>query len=83
MKMGGGEMENFFVGFFTVLQVLGIFLIIPIIIASIIICLVLIPGIIKRRIAGSIMERIENLVCSIDSDCPEGYLCISGKCVPQ
>jgi hypothetical protein len=21
--------------------------------------------------------------CAIDTDCPEGYICISGRCVPQ
>ena len=76
-------MENFFVGFFTVLQVLGIFFVIPLIVAFLIITLALILGKIKGIITGSIKESIEVLVCSIDADCPEGYLCIGGKCVPQ
>lgn len=24
-----------------------------------------------------------NLVCSTDTDCPPGYICISGKCMPK
>jgi hypothetical protein len=23
------------------------------------------------------------LVCTIDTDCPPGYLCVGGRCVPQ
>ncbi|MFC1948528.1 hypothetical protein ACFLXY_11495 [Chloroflexota bacterium] len=76
-------MENTFVGFIAVLQGLGIFLVLPIIIASIIISLVMIAERIKQNMTGSIKESIENLVCSIDTDCPEGYLCIGGKCIPQ
>jgi hypothetical protein len=76
-------MENFFVGYLAVLQVLGIFLVLPIVIASSIISFVLIFGIVKRKVTGSIKESIEVLVCSIDADCPEGYLCVGGKCVPQ
>jgi hypothetical protein len=24
-----------------------------------------------------------NLMCSIDTDCPPGYICVNGHCVPQ
>ena len=24
-----------------------------------------------------------NLMCSIDADCPPGYICVNGHCVPQ
>ena len=24
-----------------------------------------------------------NLMCSIDSDCPPGYVCLNGRCMPQ
>ena len=27
-------------------------------------------------------RRIVDLVCSIDSDCPPGYVCVSGRCIP-
>lgn len=76
-------MEHFFVGLLAILQGLGIFLVIPIIIAIIIISLVLILGKIRREMIGPIKESIETLVCSIDADCPEGYLCIGGKCIAQ
>ncbi len=32
----------------------------------------------KQRLA----EMIQNLTCSIDTDCPPGMICISGRCVP-
>ena len=31
----------------------------------------------RRRVASS------NLVCSIDADCPPGYTCVNGRCLPQ
>ena len=76
-------MDNFFVAILAVLQGLGIFLVVPIIIAIIIISLAMMVERIKQNMTGSITESIENLVCSIDADCPEGYLCVGGKCVPQ
>ena len=76
-------MDNFFVGLLTVLEVLGIFLVIPIIIGIIIISLVMTVDRIKQNMTGSIKVSVENLVCSVDADCPEGYLCIGGKCIPQ
>ena len=34
---------------------------------------------VKRKAA----KKIQNAVCSIDADCPSGYSCINGCCVPQ
>ena len=28
-------------------------------------------------------KTIPGLVCSLDTDCPPGYICIKGRCVPQ
>ena len=76
-------MDNFFVAILAVLQTLGIFLVVPIIVAIVVISLALMVERIKQNMTGSIKEGIENLVCYIDADCPEGYLCIGGKCLPQ
>jgi hypothetical protein len=27
-------------------------------------------------------KRVSKLVCSIDTDCPPGYLCFDGRCIP-
>jgi hypothetical protein len=27
--------------------------------------------------------RYTDLACSLDSDCPGGYVCVNGKCLPQ
>ena len=71
------------VAFVTVLEVLGIFVVVPIIIGLIIISLVMIIEQVNHKTPGKITEKIANLVCAIDTDCPEGYVCINGKCVPQ
>lgn len=71
------------VAFITVLEVLGIFVIVPIIIGLIIISLVMIIEQAKHKAPGKLTGKIANLVCAIDTDCPEGYVCINGKCVPQ
>jgi len=34
-----------------------------------------------RRSARAKMRGV-NLTCSIDADCPLGYVCVSGHCVP-
>jgi len=28
-------------------------------------------------------ERWAEMVCRIDADCPSGYLCVNGRCVPE
>jgi len=29
-----------------------------------------------------IKARTRELVCSVDTDCPEGHVCVNGKCIP-
>lgn len=67
----------------AILEVLGFFVVLPIIIGLIIISLVMIVERSRRKMPGRIKETIDNLVCSIDTDCPTGYVCSNGKCVPQ
>lgn len=67
----------------AILEGLGIFVVLPIVIGLIIISLVMLLEQTKRKMTGDIKEHIENLVCSIDADCPEGYICIEGKCILQ
>jgi len=35
-----------------------------------------------RKEAKQVKQAIPDSVCSIDTDCPPGYICISGRCVP-
>ncbi len=38
----------------------------------------------QRRKQASLLGRVLlNLVCSIDSDCPAGFVCAQGRCVPE
>jgi hypothetical protein len=38
---------------------------------------------IKRRgMVKKFKEEPSNLACSIDTDCPAGYVCLNGRCVP-
>ena len=44
---------------------------------------VLIWYIIGGGIYHSLRDKsIGKLICSIDTDCPSGYLCFDGKCMP-
>ena len=36
----------------------------------------------ERRHAKRLHSTIKTMFCSIDTDCPEGYLCVDGVCVP-
>jgi hypothetical protein len=33
---------------------------------------------IKRR-----RKALLNVTCSVDTDCPTGYACVGGRCIPQ
>ena len=60
-----------------ILQGLGIFLVVPIVIGLFVGGSVILWRMRKR----ARVEFFEN-VCSIDTDCPPGYVCESGVCVP-
>ena len=34
------------------------------------------------KVARAVKRRIATLTCSIDTDCPEGYICVNGHCIP-
>ena len=34
-------------------------------------------------VINTIKETIDSLVCSIDTDCPAGYVCVEGRCIPH
>jgi hypothetical protein len=35
------------------------------------------------RVAKRSKEVPLNLTCSVDTDCPTGYICVGGRCIPQ
>lgn len=37
----------------------------------------------RRRVAKLVEKAIPNLTCTIDAECPQGYVCLTGYCVPQ
>jgi hypothetical protein len=46
-----------------------------------------IGGILKaiknRGVARQFEEALSDLTCSVDADCPLGYMCLGGRCVPE
>lgn len=36
----------------------------------------------RYRRVKAFQKALTDLICSIDSDCPPGYICLSGRCVP-
>jgi hypothetical protein len=36
----------------------------------------------SRRVAKQFEKTPSNLTCSVDTDCPPGYVCLDGQCVP-
>ncbi len=37
----------------------------------------------QSRKQGNLLKRaLPNLACSIDTDCPTGFVCLRGQCVP-
>ena len=37
----------------------------------------------RRREVSLIKQALPDLACTIDTDCPVGYVCMGGRCVPQ
>lgn len=35
-----------------------------------------------KRVLNTGAQEVESLACSMDTDCPEGYVCINGHCIP-
>ena len=35
------------------------------------------------RVEKQFEKTPSNLTCSVDTDCPPGHVCLSGRCVPQ
>jgi hypothetical protein len=57
---------------------LGIFVVLP----SLIGIMIVGPFLISNRRAR-FKQGIRALVCSVNADCPPGFVCIDGHCVPQ
>jgi hypothetical protein len=36
----------------------------------------------SRGVTKKSQEALSNLTCSVDTDCPAGYVCLNGRCVP-
>jgi len=36
----------------------------------------------RRRVARTLEKALPDITCSLDTDCPEGYVCVEGYCVP-
>ncbi|RJQ39107.1 MAG: hypothetical protein C4555_03915 [Dehalococcoidia bacterium] len=58
------------------LQVLGIFVVAPILVGLTIVKTLEFWGLRTVRRASS------NLTCSVDADCPQGFVCVGGRCIP-
>lgn len=37
----------------------------------------------RRRMAKPLKKALPNLTCTIDTERPQGYVCLIGRCVPQ
>ncbi|MFC1873985.1 hypothetical protein ACFLYX_01650 [Chloroflexota bacterium] len=37
----------------------------------------------SRKQAKILKQPLSDLTCSIDTDCPAGFTCLSGRCVPE
>ncbi len=66
-----------------VLQVLGIYVLLPVMIGTAIIAIYVASRSIRSVSRESSQIGLDSLICSIDADCPIGYICINGQCVPQ
>lgn len=65
----------------TVLEVIGIYVVLPITVGLVIIGIARLYDSIMHKVPESSVERPESFVCAVDSDCPAGYICIDGQCI--
>jgi hypothetical protein len=43
-----------------------------------------ISKILKKRQESRVVKRVlSDMTCSINADCPEGYICVGGRCIPD
>jgi Cys-rich repeat protein len=61
-----------------ILQGLGIFAALPFLIG-----IIVVGPFLLRDSRASAKQDITTLVCSINADCPTGFVCIDGYCMPQ
>ena len=40
-------------------------------------------GVAMHQNEWRLRRQIKELFCSIDTDCPPGYVCVDGRCVPE
>ncbi len=62
----------------AILQVLGIYIALPILMG------ISIAGLFLLWQRSTSAKRVAvGMACSIDADCPPGFVCINGRCVPK
>lgn len=37
----------------------------------------------QRQRSKLVKKALSSLVCKIDVDCPPGYICVDGRCIPE
>lgn len=37
---------------------------------------------VKKKWFSNNLEEVAGMICSINADCPEGYVCVNGRCLP-
>ena len=37
----------------------------------------------KRRAVSPLKQALSGVACSIDADCPPGYICLNSRCFPK
>jgi len=36
-----------------------------------------------KKVVAEVEPPVESVECSMDSDCPDGYVCVNGRCTPR
>ena len=37
----------------------------------------------RKKLTNLLKQALPNLACALDVDCPPGFVCLSGYCVPE